>query len=257
MDLRVSTTYRGTHMTLLHSLHDGSNVVLMWAKELIHVPVWQGNRIINMDHVEAIRRGIQGRVDHLDFGYHIVRSTEQDASGREIPVAWIIDGQHRHHVLRDAFLREPELADFPVVVIERVVRSELDIIQCFNRINAVKPITWSDPQLVVNEYIKEFIAVFNIKKTPFIRNGSTHRPYLSVERLRAALLKHRDLLRESAEDIRHFVGRVKKWNDQQCVIHAASEHVAMQKAATMGFLLAMDLQLVWVREFLRDEPKPL
>lgn len=69
---------------MLHTLYDGSEVRVMGAKELIKVPVWNGNRIIDGGHVQRIKSSLGSRVQKLDFGYRIVTYDENDAGGNTV-----------------------------------------------------------------------------------------------------------------------------------------------------------------------------
>ena len=57
---------------VLHTLSDGSSVRAMKASELVKIPVWKGNRIIDPTHVAQIRDTIGSNVRALDFGYRLV-----------------------------------------------------------------------------------------------------------------------------------------------------------------------------------------
>ena len=56
---------------MLHTLHDGSHVRLMKARELVAIPVWNGNRTIDHKHVETIKDSLYD-IKHIDFGFRIV-----------------------------------------------------------------------------------------------------------------------------------------------------------------------------------------
>ena len=246
-------------MTTLHTLHDGSKVRIIGAKELIMIPVWHGNRIIDSKHVQRIKEGLGKNIQKLDFGYRIVRYLEKDAGGNSIPVSCIIDGQHRHKVLCDYFNESLCEPDFPVVVLETNVECETDIITCFKELNNQMPILWkSDPNMLANEYIKELTAAFNTKKELFIRPKTTTRPYLSVEKIRQVLVAHGDSLKESQDEINGFVKRAIEYNADLIknsalnIIHAKKEQGEfIQKAANVKFMLALDPKLPWIALCLR------
>lgn len=240
--------------SVLHTLGDESTLHVMGAKELCALPIWQGNRIIDNGHVAAIKGSLCGDVKRLDFGYRIVRCPVADAAGKMVTESYIIDGQHRHAVLRDHFacgLCEP---DFPVVVVIKDVASELEIIEYFNMLNHAKPITWTDPVLIVNAYIAALQKEFNkVKKSPLIREGATCRPYLSVEKLREGLMKVSGSLRIGKAEIAAFVARVSNWNDEQisqadiaCLAVKKADADMIQKCAKAGFMLGRDPRLPWI-----------
>jgi hypothetical protein len=246
---------------ILHTLSDGSRVLRVPVGRLLAIPVWQGNRVINFDHVAAIAAKVGDNVRSLDFGYRTIRTIEHDAGGKEIVVRQLVDGQHRQRVIAEHFATDilgETNRDFKVIVIEKTVMSELEIIEYFNTINAVNPIQWSDKNLIINAYIAELEAVFNTSKTPNIRKTATRRPFLCVDKLRQALKAEEARLQSSVEAIRSFVGRVREWNTKQLVtadiqllgIKDASEQIMLQKAIEKRFMLGFDRKLRWIQELL-------
>ena len=244
---------------MLHTLHDGSEVRIMGAKELIKVPVWNGNRIIDGGHVQRIKSSLGPKVQKLDFGYRIVTYDEKDAGGNTVTSSCIIDGQHRHRVLCDFFqdsLCEP---DFQVVVLEKKVKCEGEIITYFKELNNQMPILWkSDPNMLANEYINALTAVFNLKKEVLIRPKATTRPYLSAEKLREELRRVGQLLKESPEEIKGFVEKVLRWNAKameesslNITFAKKGQGEIIQKAASHRFMLAVDPKLPWVEACLK------
>jgi hypothetical protein len=227
----------------------------MSAKELSGYEVWKGNRIIDLEHVKQIKDSVGERVSQLDFGYRIVRFPSTDAAGRPLMVMNIVDGQHRHAVLKEYFASTMCAEDFDVVVIEKTVETESDIIEYFNTLNNVKPIIWTDTNLVVNMYVSALEAAFNKHKQVPIRPGSTHRPYLSTEKLREALTPIASRLRIRKSFIDAWVERVVEYNltrikeaDMACLSVKKSEGDLIQRAAKLGFMLAIDPRLRWVSE---------
>ena len=237
----------------LHTLHDGAEVRIMSALELVRIPIWKGNRTINSDHVQRIKQSVGENVHTLDSMYRIVECAIEDAGGNLTKEMHIIDGQHRAQVIKDHFSQSLCAADFNVLVIVKKVESELEIIHCFNTINCVNPITWSDPNLIVNVYITELEKLFNTKKQMFIRRDSTKRPYLNAEKLREVLLSNSKKLKENQEEALLFAKRVFEWNGKQireadvlAMGMRKSEGDIMLKSAKAGFMLAFDTKLTWI-----------
>lgn len=56
----------------LATLHDGSVLKIIRAKQLINIPIWKGNRIIDMKHVDELAAAVGENVKRLDFNYRIV-----------------------------------------------------------------------------------------------------------------------------------------------------------------------------------------
>jgi hypothetical protein len=244
---------------MLHTLHDGSALRIMGAKELVRLPVWNGNRIIDNAHVQRIKDALGHKVQKLDFGYRIVTYDEVDAGGNLVTTSCIIDGQHRHRVLYDFFQESLCEPDFTVVVLEKKVKCEAEIIVYFKELNNQMPILWkTDPNMLANEYIKALIPVFNVRKD-LIRPKSTVRPYLSVEKLREVLVAFGEQLKESSEEIKSFVARVLRYNAK--ALEDSDVNIALstkkgqaeiiQRAADQKFMLAVDPRLLWVGECLK------
>ena len=241
----------------LHTLHDGSSVRIIQAKELIRIPIWNGNRIINQSHVDKLKASIKD-IKALDFGFRIVSLAVEDAGGNSVRELFIIDGQHRHRVLTDYFAENMFAEDFPIVIIEKEVADESDIISYFKKLNTQMAISWkSDPNLIANQYLQALADEFNKGKSQakkVVRSGATKRPYLSSDKLREVLLDlcKRDILKEG-EAVKEFVGRVVAWNktavdgaDMAALESKKGDGDIIQRAAELKFMLAVDLKLGWV-----------
>ena len=205
------------------------------ARDLVAIPVWKGNRTLDVAHAATIAAAVTD-IRTLDSGYRIVNYMEPDATGTPVRQSYLIDGQHRCHILRSA-----TALDFPVVVTEKDVASESDAIDFFNTINTVKPQQWSvDPALVVNLYIVELEKAF-----PKMIRPSTHRPYLSVDRLREALKR----LPLKAKAVTACVARARAKNEvllQDAIMRSNYDLVENKRAIAIGFMLGLDLG--WVKE---------
>jgi hypothetical protein len=202
--------------------------------------------------VRTIAEAVGPTVRALDFGYRCVSYNVIDAGGAPVPVVELVDGQHRHAVLCEYF--EPPFfgEDFDVIVTVKRVESEIEIIEYFNTLNSVKVITWTDSTLVANTYIAALEKAFNKPKALMIRSGETRRPYLSADKIREELKKYAGLRGTKAE-ILAFVGRVVAWNTER-VRHADLESAFgarnaefATRAAGIGFMLAVDPKLPWIR----------
>jgi hypothetical protein len=227
----------------------------MSAKELIKIPIWKGNRTIEIDHANKIRDAVGANVKMLDSGYRIIHYNESDITGKIVKQSYLIDGQHRVHVLKEHFLGSICEPDFEVVVTEKDVDSETDAISFFNAINNVKPQQWrTDPAILVNKYIVELEKLFN-KKTKFIRNGTTVRPYLSVDNLRVAL--NTIQLPQEPLEIQAFCKKIVDKNKEllkqsDMLILANTKHSKYyERAAASGFMLAVDKKMRWLSEIVQ------
>jgi hypothetical protein len=250
---------------MLHTYHDGSILKTVSAKELMKIPIWKGNRILDTAHVEEIKQAIGPHINRLDSGYSIVKYKEEYTDGSIRLSSYLIDGQHRASVIRDFYtgtLCEP---DFLVTVREKVVDSESDAIEYFNVLNNVKAQSWkTEPNILINMYIKALETQFNKnKKCLLIRSDkATKRPYLSANTLRETLAKHIELLKHSNEFVTKFVERVSKHNKERLeyfALELTRENMRdvniMERAISVQFALAYDVKQRWVREILLDIAK--
>lgn len=175
---------------LLTCLHDGSKLLKHSAKELSQLPIWNGNRILDREHVETLKATIKDPRT-LDLKpFHVVTYPTDEG-----PVRVIIDGQHRVQILQDYFTNEADPwtdTDFQVLVIERFCHSEQEVQSLFQILNRTKSIEWSeDPVLVANRYVEALCSKFNSPKRQLIRLGKTRKPYISVDSLREHMVSRR------------------------------------------------------------------
>ena len=176
-------------MTDLFRSTDGSLYRVVNAKWLSNVPVWKGNRVIDMTHVDRIREGIKGNIALLNSNPFRIAFVKEDD---EVVAKYIIDGQHRHYLLKEYF-QHSTAVDFSIIVAAKQFGNEDEIIDYFKLINTTKSIPWrQDPVLVANNYISALMKQFNTDpKFPLIRSGKTMRPFMSADKLREALVsKH-------------------------------------------------------------------
>lgn len=242
-------------MSVLHSLNDGSVLRTMSARELITYSPWQGNRILDTKHVDALESAIGGHCECLDSGYKLIIMREMDASETIIENKYIIDGQHRAEVIKRGFKNNPFMDDFTVLVTEKRVRGEAEAISYFRALNHAKPIEWKvDPKLIINKYIEALETGFmQNKRVSFIRND-TKFPYLSASVLRTALEAEyaRSPLSDEDADVVAFVEKVLEWNKAQIlepVPPSLSKKIRdrLEKGIAVGFVLAVDPTCPWIR----------
>jgi hypothetical protein len=90
-----------------------------------------------------------------------------------------------------------------------------------------------------------------------IRDKSTKRPYLSVEKVREEFMKIfklKGVASESSEDINAFVERVVELNERlikesdMAILQSGKKETIdiIQKAAAKKFMLAVDTKLKWI-----------
>ena len=235
-------------MDLLHIYSDGSKLFKMSASALMRIPIWKGNRIIDLDHVKNIKESIDYKAYLLDSGYKTVQYDEMDENNKPFKKTYLIDGQHRISVVADYFENVENSKDFSVTVTEIRVDSEADAIEYFNKINNVKPIQFKeDPNLIINKYLQRLIVSYPVKSKLF-RNGATKRPYLSVDKFRDALLKRVDNLKKIS--IEKFIKECKITNTkiiQELEIRSLNENEKELKIILK--ILELDFGLAWDDKF--------
>jgi hypothetical protein len=243
--------------SIIHTYNNGATLHKIKVRELLKIPIWKGNRILDLAHVAEIQKAIGPNIKHLDSGYHIIEYEELDATNTPVLQSYIIDGQHRAAVLMEHFNSTLCESEFDVLVTKKRVIDEEEAITFFNAINKSKPQAWKiDPALLVNKYIAALTKRFNKdKKMLLIRSGATHRPYLSTDKLREAMLKYAERLKQTSKEIGEFVDRVTKWNiqeqgvaDMSLMLQSVNKKdiALLEKSKDLGFLLAFDPSFKWI-----------
>jgi len=232
----------------------------MSSRDLVAIPTWKGQRILDREHAAMIKTAVGSNVQNLDSGFCVVKYNEENVDGRIETSSYLIDGQHRASIIRDFYLTTLCEPDFNVTVREKTVDSEAEAIEYFNAINNVKAQQWKlDPNLLINNYIVALEKAINIdKKCLLIRPDMTRRPYLCSANLREALLSQKVLLSSSPEAIARFVENVEKYNSSTITnfeletAHGNAKDAEMKvKAIGLNFALAYDAKLRWVHDCLR------
>jgi hypothetical protein len=244
---------------MIYKYNDGSILKIMTARELISIPIWKGQRILDKTHSDSIKAAIGINVQKLDSGYSIVKYKEETTDGSTIVSSYLIDGQHRASVIRDYYKDTICESDFNLTVVEKEVETESDAIEYFNKINNVKAQQWRlDPNLIINNYINALENVFNKNKKNLLIRKSTVRPYLSSENLREAFLSNTSLLKNNNDAITKFVENVVKYNKELVMkisielAHDTKDIKIKQRAFDIDFALAYDTKLKWVGGLLAD-----
>lgn len=244
-------------MEHLHSYNNGSKLYRTTIRRILDIPIWNGNRAIDRDHCEKIRKQMESEdkpVELLDNGFHIVRITEPDASGKPCTQHYVVDGQHRLEVIRSMI---PICHDYPATCVVKDVTSELEIIEYFNSINNAKPIQMAtDPAMIENAYIIPLCKAFPGKN--LIRSKKTHRPYLNIDDLRTEFRNHIHKLKPAKAE--KFVKSILEENQKMLrdiELEFATQTRIRDKgikesAITHKFALAVTPGLPWIRKLLND-----
>ncbi len=78
-------------MKVLHRYHDGAVLRVISSRDLVRLPVWKGQRIMDPARVCEMKRAIGTNVRRLDAGYHVVQYHEEAADGRRVASAYLVD----------------------------------------------------------------------------------------------------------------------------------------------------------------------
>lgn len=241
---------------ILHTFSDNSILTKISVQKLIGIPVWRGNRYIDINHAIQIKKDIGDAITKLDTTiFRIIKYKDNS-----IEQHYLIDGQHRQYVLKKYFEENLCANTFDVLVIEKEVEEESDAIEYFNTLNNVKPQFETDPKILANKYIIALEKWFNKdKKNILIRpeGKTTRRPFLSSDKLRLVLEDNSILLKQSKEYIQRFIEKVDTWNKNKVceleihhALHNTNNKFIIDASLEKRFVLAFDPKLPWVSECL-------
>ena len=186
---------------------DGSILRTMNMKAFLEIPVWKGNRHIDLKRVDQLAKEVGEHVQLLDSGYHVIIQ-EEDMDGKPLHQTYLINGQHRREVLRRYYSSGLCLPDFPMTFVEKTVETESEAIAYFNKINNMKPFHIDeDSRCVANRFVAALEQGFS---KGLLRSKTTRRPYLSIEPLREELETYSKILQSVNPTV--FVEKVKEYN---------------------------------------------
>lgn len=245
---------------MLYKYNDGSILKIITSRELVALPIWKGQRILDKTHSDNIKLSVGNNIQSLDSGYSIVKYKEETADGNTIVSSYLIDGQHRASVIRDYYKETICEPDFNITVVEKEVETESDAIEYFNKINNVKAQQWRmDPNLIINKYINALEKTYNKNKKCLLIRNTTLRPYLSSEKLRDTFNNNTKLLKNNNESITKFINNVIKYNKElitkfslDLIQEDIKENKLKQRALDINFALAYDTKLKWIPLLLAD-----
>jgi len=225
---------------------DGSVLRTMNMRAFLEIPVWKGNRHIDLARVDLLAKEVGDRVQAFDSGYHIIIQ-EEDMDGKPLHQTYLINGQHRREVLRRHYSSGLCLPDFPMTYTEMVVGTESEAISYFNRINNMKPFhVDEDPRCVANRFVAALETGF---LKGLIRSKTTRRPYLSADLLRDELEKYSKLLQ--SVNPAAFVEKAKQYNMKRLAemeLEKALGKVIPETYKEKQFVLAENLK--WIHSVL-------
>jgi hypothetical protein len=231
-------------LNYLHIFSDRSVLRKMTARDLIKVAIWNGNRILNEEHKKDIASSIQ-TIRSLDLKpFHLVTYPCEDENGMEEIKTFVVDGQHRVSILKDAFFTNSELENFDVLVVEKSCETQNEVSAYFKLLNTTRSIEWKeDPVLLAAPYVNLFETTFNKNKKDkekLVRAGATKRPYISIEKLREAITKRiMDVTKRTPEQfVMDAVQKNKELIDKASLSNSNDKSVL--RALEIGFMLAID-----------------
>ena len=217
----------------------------MPAKDLCKIPIWHGNRILNEEHKNSIAASI-GSIRSLDLKpFHLVTYPCED----EIKT-FIVDGQHRVSILKDAFFNNPDTENFDVLVVEKSCASQADVTTYFKLLNTTRAIEWKeDPVMLAAPYVTLFEASFNKdkkEKERLVRSGATKRPYMSVEKLREVIVKNISHVTKQTPElfVECAIAKNNEWLDM--AKRESDSHIYVQRGVALGFILGRDDKFSWL-----------
>jgi hypothetical protein len=238
--------------SILFTFHDSSKLYSVSARWLASIEVWEGNRVLDSEHVTAIRT-TTAKAKDIQGPFAVVEYKEE---GTEKPMRRLIDGQHRQAILREYFATE-SAEDFPVLVRRYWIADHDAAVHLFEQINRVKSIEYkTSPVARLHTFVdalrKEFVS--ESKKATsvvLIRNGC-NRPYLSIENLSAAI-KHYKLHERTDITCTDMIERAHKMNGFYAAdptrIPGRFTHPMLERATELGFYLGLDPTCTWLAGF--------
>lgn len=243
---------------LLHTYRDGSTALLVDVTQLVGIPVWRGNRHLDHARAQSMKDKIGSRLWLLETT--VFRTIKYREANSRLEQRFLVDGQHRQHVLKKVLEDTRSLPDLKVIVIEKEVADESEAIEYFNVHNDIKPQHEHDIKLLANKYIQALEARFNTsRKCQLIKpeGKGTRRPFLSSDALRSGLEAVADRLEQTQSCVDAFVERVHAWNETQCAMYEVraitnpvKEQSVLDACLEKHFVLAFDSKLPWIKECL-------
>lgn len=179
----------------LFVFHDKSILRSIPVQDLIKIPIWEGNRILDEEHKTEIAKQVGGNIHDLDIHpFHFVCYVEVQEDGRKELVYKIIDGQHRVKVIKEYCATVDSPVNFQVLVVEKRCADASDVIQYFKVLNHVKAIEWKeDENMIIMSYIvammDHFAQIGGAVYRKYFKNSKTQKPYLDITAFREVLRK--------------------------------------------------------------------
>jgi hypothetical protein len=231
-------------MPSIFTYTDKSELHVISARNIIKTAVWEGNRVMDEDHVRTLEASIKN-VEEIQGPFSIVEYMTEVG-----PEYRIIDGQHRREVLRRYFERQ-EAKDFSVLTRRYILADRSDAIALFQQINLAKPMVYrgsSTERLheIVRALTKEFLIVGS-KPVQLIR-PHCNRPFLRTEDLEEALkrltIHEKDIPVELI--VAHAVKMNKVFAENPSLVPKGTK-IMLDRATEYKFFLGLDPKCSWLQ----------
>ena len=244
--------------TLLFTFADGkSKLYSVSARWITSLEVWEGNRVLDTDHVAALQTAIADPTQ-IQGPFGVLEYTDDAGTLQRR----IIDGQHRQAVLKAHFAANPTAADFPVLTRRYTdVPDHTAAIQIFQQINHAKPMVYKGSPVehlcaIVTAFRRAFVHTGRTRSAPsvqLVRQGC-NRPALSIENLETALklygLHERADLTPTA--VVTHAQKMNVWFAEDCTrITAPVTHTMLERAMEYNFFLGLDPKCAWLIGLIR------
>lgn len=236
--------------TPIFTYSDGSTLHRGPAKVFIErFPVWEANRTMDEAHVADLEASIRS-VSDLQGPFSVIRYTDDD---RQIQRR-VIDGQHRQEVMRRYFAKNPDAADFDVLVRVYPITDHAAAIAIFQTINHAKPMIYRGS---TTERLHEIVTALKRRYIGYKADGSAvalirpkcNRPFLSLEALEEAVKSYRihekpdltdDQILAHAEKMNAFYAEDPGRIQTKCTKNT------LDRATEYGFYLGLDPACTWL-----------
>ena len=224
---------------------DGSILRSVCAIFLITVPVWEANRVLDVEHVAALEAAIE-HPDHVQGPFTVIKYKHEETQEEE----WrIIDGQHRQEVIRRYFAKTADPPDFQVLCRLYNTTDHTAAIKIFKAINNAKPVVYrGSPEERLHDIIQALKAFFISGRTVFIRPGC-NRPFLNeahlIERIKHYRLHERADITPDVV-VAHAEAMNVRWAAGPEVCGVKLTPTIWTRAQEYGFYLGLDPKCSWL-----------
>ncbi len=237
--------------------NDKSQLYRTSAKWLTMIPVWEANRVMDLQHVADLETSIPDPTTLQGIFTIAEYTTPTEMTGTQK----LLDGQHRQEVLRRYFLKHPDAEDFSILVRIYNVTAWDEMVKLFQQINHAKPMVYRGSpteqlHAIVSALRKEFITERANKPVYMIRPHCV-RPFLDVGHLEEAIKRYA-LHERTALSVQRFVEHAKSMNAffgaDFSRVNARFSQTTLERAIDYGFYLGLDTSCAWLLGLRTNSP---